>query len=695
MPFLAMPEADAPSARSENDSATPQGTASTLKTACALDCPDACSLEVTVEDGRVTKIEGDRRNPLTSGFICSKVRRMARHLEDESRILHPAIRRGAKGEADFEPVSWDEALDHIAQRLGQVIDRRGGEAILPLSYGGSNGFLTQDSTDARFFRRLGASRLDQAVCAAATTRAAVGLYGKFPGIAPEDFAHAKLIIVWGANPSDSGIHLVPVIQEAQRNGAKLVVIDPRRIPLAKKADLHLGLRPGTDLPVALAMIRWLFTHDAADIDFLSRHATGVGDLRLRAEPWTLEKAAEVAGIDAADLEWLARTYAETSPAAIRCGWGQERNRNGGSASAAIFALPAVGGKFGVRGGGYMMSNGPWRLDAEALDGEPEAETRIVNMNRVGRALLDREQPIDGLFVYNCNPLMTLPEQAKVRRGLERGDLFTVVFDAVLTDTARYADVLLPATTFLEHRDLAAGYGSMVLQEVRPVVSPPGEARPNFEVFAELCRRMGIDRADDVTDPAALQRALLENAFNGESEAILSQLAEQGFAAHPNGGLNPVQFVDNLPWTEDQRIHLVPEALDREAPLGLYGYRDLPVDEAFPLTLLSPATRRTISSTFGQLHRKRVAVALFPTDAEERGLAEGETVRVWNTLGEVICPITLDPDLRPGVAMLPKGLWGHNTDNGNTSNALVPDAYTDLGEGAVFNDARVQVARLEG
>ena len=694
MPFLETNATDASATQSPGDSPTAHDAPHTLTTACSLDCPDACSLEVTVEGGRVKKIAGDHRNPLTAGFICSKVRRMARHLEDEHRILRPAIRRGAKGEGDFEPVSWDQALDHITRRWQKILEERGGEAILPFSYGGSNGFLSQDAIDARLFRRLGAARLAATVCAAPSTRAAQGLYGKFPGIAPEDFVHSKLIIVWGANPSDSGIHLVPVIQEAQRRGAQLVVVDPRRTPLAKQADLHLGLRPGTDLPVALAMIRWLFTHGAADIGFLTRHATGIGELRRRVEPWTLERAASTAGIEVADLEWLARTYGESSPAAIRCGWGQERNRNGGSASAAIFALPAVGGKFGVRGGGYMMSNGPWRLDTAAIDNEPEAETRMVNMNRLGRVLLDREQPIDGLFVYNANPLMTLPDQERVRQGLARDDLFTVVFDAVLTDTARYADIVLPATTFLEHRDLAAGYGSMVLQEVRPVVPPAGEARSNFEVFLDLCQRLGVARSDDVSDPATFQRHLVEKTFNGTGSPVERQLTEHGLAVHPNGGRTPIQFVDNLPWTNDQRIHLVPEALDHQAPLGLYGYQDDPADERYPLALISPATRRTISSTFGQLHRARVAVALFPDDARERGLEEGETVRVWNDLGEVICPLTLDADLRPGVAMLPKGLWSHNTANGNTSNALVPDAYTDLGEGAVFNDARVQVARLD-
>ena len=692
MPFLEM-STPVVATESRRESAPPLVAKQVVQTACALDCPDACSLDVTVEQGRVTKIDGSNRNPLTDGFICSKVRRMGRHLYDEGRILQPAIRRGPKGEGIFEPVSWDEALERIASNLRATRDLYGAESILPFSYGGSNGMLSQGSTDARLFRRLGTSRLAHTVCAAASSRAAKGLYGKFPGIAPEDFVHSKLILVWGANPSDSGIHLVPQIQEAQRRGAKLVVIDPRRIPLAKKADLHLALRPGTDLPVALALIRWFFVQGKADLDFLSRHATGVADLRRRAEPWTLDRAAEVAGLEVADLETLAQLYAETSPAALRCGWGPERNRNGGSATAAILALPAVAGKFGVRGGGYTMSNGAaWPLDAEGLDGEPEADTRVINMNRLGRELLFADPPIRTLFVYNANPLMTVPEQVQVRQGLSRSNLFTVVFDAVMTDTALYADVLLPATTFLEHRDLRSGYGSTALQVIQPAIPPVGEARPNFEVFAELCRRTGVDRPGDVSTEDAFQSRLVKSGLNGHSESVSKELAEAGIAFPPFGA-QPVQFVDHFPWTPDRKIHLVPRDLDHEATHGLYTYQDDPATKAHPLALISPATRRTISSTFGQLHRKQEPVGLHPVDAEARGLSQGDRVRVWNDLGEVECTVAIDRDLRPGVAMIAKGLWSHNTANGNTSNALVPASATDLAEGACFNDARVQIEAL--
>lgn len=665
----------------------------TRATACALDCPDSCSLDVTVEGDQLLRIDGNKRNPLTDGFICSKVKDFARHVYSEHRILQPARRRGPKGSGDFEPISWDAALTLVSERLRQTAATSGGEAILPFSYGGSNGHFSQDSTDARLFRRLGASRLEKTVCAAPSSRAATGLYGKFPGMAPEDFEHSRLIIVWGANPSVSSIHLVPIIRRAQKAGAKLVVIDPRTTALAKQADLHLAPLPGGDLPIALGMIRWLFEHQGADLDFLQQHATGVDELRQRCQSWTLERAAEVSGVEAGDLEQLAKLYAETSPAAIRCGWGSERNRNGGSATAAILALPAVGGKFGQRGGGYMMSNSSaWPLDAATVDGEAEAATRSLNMNRLGRHLLGAEPTIEMLFVYNANPLTTLPEQGLVRAGLERQDLFTVVFEQVMTDTARYADLILPATTFLEHRDLRHGYGTMALQPIEPMIPALGEARSNFDVFSELCQRLGLEDEGDARTMEEFEQRLMKQSFNGQSARLRRELEDEAIT-YPASGQTPVQFVDTMPWTEDGKIHLLPSDLDAEAAEGLYTYRPQQGSDAYPLIMLSAAIRRTVSSTFGQLHRNMADLEMHPDDAAARGLAKGDQVRIWNDLGEVICNLRLTKTLRPGVVQLPKGLWSHNTANGNTSNMLVDASYTDLGDGACFNDARVEVAKL--
>ncbi len=662
-----------------------------LPSACPLDCPDTCSLEVTVTDGRVEKLEGTRLNPLTADFICSKVRRFGRHLYGDERLRYPMVRRGPKGSGEFERIDWDSALDLIAENLRDTRDQHGGEAILPLCYGGSNGYLTQDTTDARLFRRLESSRLARTVCAAATSRAVAGLYGKMPGVAFEDYLHARLIVIWGANPSAAGIHLVPIIQQAQKNGAKLVVVDPRRTPLAKKADLHLAPHPGTDLPVALSLIRWLFESGAADLDFLAEHASGSDELQRRAAPWTFERAAETSGVAVTDLEALARLYSATDPAVIRCGWGPERNRNGGSAIAAILALPAVAGKFRRHGGGYTLSNsGAWRLNSAALAGVDEPTTRLVNMNHVGEMLLRGEPLIHHLFVYNANPLATLPEQEKVRAGLSREDLFTVVFDQVMTDTARYADVVLPATTFLEHHEMRRGYGTFALIEAQPVIAPVGESKPNYQVFSELCHRLELAREGDPESPQELVAGLLAQSERGDE--LRAALDDPGIA-FPETGQTPVQFVDLFPGTADGKIHLVPEALDREAPQGLYTYQDDPGSAQAPLALISPSTSRTVSSTFGQLVRQQVAVEMNPIDATARGLSSGDKVRVFNTSGEVECKLRVSQDLQPGVAMMPKGLWSHNTLNGATPNALAPDTLTDLAGGACFNDARVEIEAL--
>ena len=653
-------------------------TSTALPTGCPLDCPDACSLVVDVEDGRVVRLDGDERNPFTQGFICGKVRRFPDHLYGSERLRRPRRRVGERGSGRFEPISWDDALEEIASRIQAAVDAHGGEAVLPYCYGGSNGPLTQDAIDARFFGRLGASRLARTVCAAPTSRAFDGLYGKMPGVNPMDYPHSRLIVVWGFNPSASGIHLVPPIREAQKAGARLVVVDPRRTPLAQQADLHLAVRPGTDLPVAMALIHWLFENGHADRDFLDVHASGVEELRRRASAWTLEAAAEEAGVAAADLERLARWYADSSPAVVRCGYGLERNANGGSAAAAILALPAVAGKFGMRGGGFTMStSAAYRFNR--LWTEEFAATRTVNMNQLGRALNDLDDPpISVLFVYNSNALATTPDQNRVRKGLMREDLFTVVFDQVMTDTAALADVILPATTFLEHHDLAKGYGAPSMTRVRPVVAPFGEARSNNAVFGDLEARLGLSRPDEAMTDADVEARLL-----GGTEAA----ADLDRAGVHTPGLDAIPFVDHGPRTPDGRIHLVPEALDAEAPGGLYHYRR----GGAGLALISPASGRTVSSTFGQLEAE-ARLAMSPEDAIERGLMSGDEVVVENELGRVVCSVEVTDEVRPGVVSLPKGLWSRSTINGATANALCPDTLTDLGGGACFNDARVEVKR---
>ena len=661
---------------------------STVRTACPLDCPDSCTVDVTVENGRILEIDGGDANPVTRNYICAKVRRFASRVYGEDRLLYPAIRQGARGNGVFTRVTWDEALDQIADRMRAIRDRWGAEAILPFCYGGSNGLLTQDTTDTTLFRGFKTSRLARTVCAAPTGAANLALYGKMPAVSYVDYPHARLIVLWGVNPSASGIHLVPYVREAQRAGARLVVVDPRTTTLAKHADIHLAPRPGTDLALVLAIHNYLFEQGFADEKFLAQFTTGGDRLRARAAEWSIERAAETAGVDATRLQRFAELYATTSPAVVRCGWGIERNRNGGSAAAAVMALPAVAGKFGVRGGGYSMSNST-ALGIKSstwMDDVPEPDTRLVNMNHLGRALLEyTDPPVQMLFVYNCNPLATMPDQNRVLRGLQRNDLFTVVFDQVFTDTARFADVILPSTTFLENYDIAKAYGPIALQLVRPVIEPVGESRPNAEVFSELAARLGIGAAEEETD------TLLRIVRRLPAE-VSSELMERGSVTPPHNGA-PIQFVDVFPRTEDQKVHLFPAELDAQAPLGLYGFQPDPATERFPLALISPASEKTVSSMLGELRERAAVLQMHPSDAEARGLSQDDPVRVFNDLGEVQVPVALNRDVRPGTVSLPKGLWRKSTYNGSTSNALVPDSLTDLGAGACFNDARVQVALL--
>jgi anaerobic selenocysteine-containing dehydrogenase len=669
-------------------SAAAFGTEHVVATVCPLDCPDSCSLDVTVRDGRITGVDGSSANPVTAGYICAKVRRFPERVYGPDRVLFPMRRRGPKGLASFERTSWDDAIALIANRLAEARAEWGGESILPYSYGGSNGLLTQDTSDATLFRRLGASRLARTVCAAPTGVAFRALYGGMASVAYQDLVEARLIVLWGVNPSASGIHLVPYIREARQRGARLVVIDPRTTPLARQADLHLAIKPGTDLPVALALHRHLFETERCDTAFLATHTRSAERLRGKALPWTLERTAAEAGVSVEQLRTFADLYSTTSPAVIRCGWGQERNRNGGSASMAILALPAVAGKFGVRGGGYMMSNSAaWGIKRTWVTA-PEAATRVINMNQLGRLLTEpADPPVKVLFVYNSNAVVTSPDQRRIMRGLERDDLFTVVFDQVMTDTARYADVVLPSTTFLEGYDLARGYGAMSLQLGKPVVIAEGEARSNAEVFGDLIRRLGLDEPGD---PSGELEEMLD-VIGRLPETIGEEIRERGAATPPHDG-RPIQFGDVWPLTPDRKVDLFPPHLDAEAPAGLYEYQPDPATADYPLTLISPASERTISSTLGELPRPEVHLLMNPDDAAARALTDGSDVRMFNGLGEVRCKLQVGAWIRPGTVSLPKGLWRKNTANGYTANALVPDTLTDLGGGACFNDARVQVER---
>ncbi len=660
----------------------------TLTTTCVLDCPDTCALEVSVEGGRVREITGGRAGRVTNGFICDKVRQYGERVYHADRLLHPMRRSGAKASGEFVRISWEEAIAEITERFERIRREWGGEAILPYHYGGSNGLLSDGSMDRLYFASLGASRLDKTICAVPTTEVALGMYGKMPGVPFEAYPSARAIIVWGANPKASNIHLVPFLREAKKNGAYIAVVDPWNRFSDNEIDLHVPVRPGTDLPLALAMIRmW---HEGGELDetFLAEHADGVEPLLRQAEGWTLDAAAAETGVAAEKIETLARAYAGSSPAVIRCGWGLERNRNGGQAVAAVLAMPALLGKFGVVGGGYTMSNGgAVKLDAERVYGDTDWQTRSVNMTRLGEILADPpDPPIKGLFVYNCNPAVTVPDQNAVLRGLAREDLFTVVFEQVMTDTARYADVLLPATTFLEHHDIRAGYGNFVVGGIRPVIEPLGEARPNDEVFSLLARAVGRNDAPFGWDGEThLRRVADAVRIEGRPADVEALSAGRLDGLDLPGGV--IQLDTIMPRTPDGKIHLTPSVLGPRP----YHY-ETGGDERYPLALISPANNKMVSSTLGEFNYPELRVSVHPVDAEARGITDGTVVRVFNELGEVICLASVDGRVREGVVSMPKGAWRKSSLNGMTSTALCPTHLNVVGGAACFNDAHVEIAR---
>ncbi len=661
---------------------------------CPLDCPDRCSLSVQVEAGRLVSIDGSQVNPVTAGFICAKVRDYGKRVSGPDRLLHPLRRVGAKGEGRFERVSWDEALGEVARQFGEIRSVHGADAILPFSYGGSNGLVTQGVVDERFFRRLGALQLARTVCAIQTGLVAEAVYGKMPSVDFPDFEKARFILIWGANPKHSNIHLMPYLKRAREAGARIALVDPRRTMGEAWVDWHLPVRPGMDGAIALAMIGHLERLGKLDHAFLAAHAVGHERLLERARGMSLEQAALLCGVEASLIATVAEAYAAAQPAIVRCGWGVERNRNGEAAVAAILALPALAGKFGVPGGGFALSSSEaYGIDSDRLTG-PAPDTRTVNMSQLGRALLEDEPKIRALFVYDANPAVTLPDQNRVLAGLSRQDLFTVVFDQVLTDTALFADVVLPATTFLEHAEVSTSYGTYALMMGEPLLAPAGEARPNEAVFRELARRTNVPL--DLPEGDGLLAEILDSvegpledgpARPGRGLERVARLRRDKILHFQFPAERPVQFQTVFPGTPDGKIHLWPEAL------GSDPYRLIPAsdDTAHPLVLISPSTDKSVCSTLGEYGFGRVSLELHPDDAAVRHLQDGAEVVVYNGLGEVRVSLRVSSAVRPGVAFLPKGLWNRHTRNGRVGTALVPDFVSPISGGACYNDCRVEVS----
>jgi anaerobic selenocysteine-containing dehydrogenase len=667
---------------------------------CPLDCPDTCSLTVTVEDDRVAAVRGSWANPYTRGVVCTKVARdYPDFVHGEHRLETPLRRTGAKGSRSFARLSWREALDLVYERVSAVVREHGGQAVLPLNYSGPHGMLAGGSMDLRFFHRLGATLLDRKpLCGGIRSEAWLGTFGGVPGMRPEQAAAARLIVVWGNNVTWTNLHFTSVINDARRKGAKLVVVDPRRTKIGEQADLHLALRPGTDVLLAFAVAAELERAGGLDRAFIQKHVLGFEEFMERARRVTIGEAARACGLNEPDVRRFADWYRTLSPAAISVGNGLERNRNGGSGIRAIFALPAVAGKFGVKGGGLVNGAGfsfpktPERL--QRPDFVPSG-TRTLNIIDVGAHLLDERlsPPIKAVFIYNHNPLIVHPDQNRLRRGLLRDDLFSVGCDVQMTDSMAYCDVVLPACTHFEHPDIFAAYGQHWLQRAEPVIPPVAEALPNTEIFRRLAARFGFD------GPAfrATDAELMDDAVDQGDPRLRghrpSRLPADAALDMTFDGAEAVLFQNVFPKTRSGKVELVSGYLSDKYDAPLPTYR--PVQSRYPLTLLSPASDRRITSTFGGAPAGAAPppLEMHPLDARERGLSDGDRVKVWNDLGEVHLPLRVSDAVPRGVVCHTKGAWLRTSDNGQTICALVAADHADLANGACFNDTRVEVAAL--
>lgn len=678
----------------------------TFQTTCPLDCPDTCALEVKVTGDRIQSIGASRTadHPTMRDFICSKVTHFDRRVYHDDRLLHPLRRAGAKGSRAFQRISWEEAISTIAGRFREIIAHHGAEAILPYHYGGSNGYLTDGGMDEFFFARLGASRLARTLCATPATEAALAVYGKMPGVAFEDYPEAKCIIIWGGNPKASNIHLVPFLRDAKRQGAFIAVVDPKNNFSSDEIDLRIPMYPCADLPLALGLIHEWKKTGRLQHGFLSQHADGLEALLAAADEWPLEKAAAKARVPVNDALKLAEVYAATSPAVLRIGWGMERNINGARAITALLAMPALLGKFGVRGGGYTLSNsGASKLDTRKLFGDVQWNTREINMTRLaavlagtGGDMADQHgdgaagltPPVRALFVYNCNPVVSAPDQSGIEQGLKREDLFTVVFDQVMTDTAEFADIVLPATTFLESDEIRRGYGAYMVGGGRPVIQPRGESRPNADVFAALGRALGFADEPFTWSADTLRQKTLAAISLAGKPLDAAKIEAGELVRYDFPGKTPVQFGTVFPQTPDKKIHLSP------ANLGPAGFRfEEFASEKYPLAFISPATSKSVSTMMAETNLPELRVMLHPADAAARNIQAGDAVRVFNDMGEVICHAEISARVREGVVSMPKGAWRKSSLNGKVSTALCPSHTQFVGGAACYNDARVQIARV--
>ena len=678
--------------------------ATIVQGACPHDCPDTCALRITVEDGRVTRVAGDPDHPPTHGALCTKVSRYAERTYHPERVLTPLKRVGKKGEGRFEPVGWDEALHDIATRL-KAIAARDPEAILPYSYAGTMGLVQGDGMAARFFHKLGASLLERTICASAGTEGLMATYGDKVGMHVEFFAESQLILIWGSNPITSSVHFWNFAQQAKRAGAKLICIDPRRTESAEKCHQHIALRPGTDGALALGLMHELITHDLLDHDYVNRHVEGWPALRERALQWPPERAAEVCGITADEVRGLAQAYGRTKPAAIRLNYGMQRVRGGGNAVRLVALLPCLTGAWRHRAGGLLLSSSGWfkgaRHDAWLqrpdllVDGEGKPRTpRTINMSTIGDELLREASPgfgakIEAVVVYNSNPVAVAPESGKVVQGFAREDLFTVVLEHFLTDTADHADYVLPATTQLEHWDAHSTYGHTYALLNRPAIAPLGQARSNADIFRALALRMGFDEPCFSDSDEAMARG----AFDAR-RVNLDELYARGWSKLQ---IADAPFADGGFPTPSGKVWAVAPGYGLPDHVPNYECAEAAPELAarFPLALISPPARHFMNSTFVNVASLRAAekeplLEMHADDADARGIAHGAEVLVFNDRGQYRCKAAVSGRARPGVVN-GMGIWWRKMGlDGTNVNELTHQRLTDLGRAPSFYDCLVEV-----
>jgi anaerobic selenocysteine-containing dehydrogenase len=672
-----------------------------VRGACPHDCPDTCALLTTVQDGRAIRVQGNPAHPHTDGALCTKVSRYAERTHHPERLLQPLKRVGPKGSGQFEPVSWDAALDAIAARL-KAIAARDPEAILPYSYAGTMGLVQSEGMAARFFHQLGASHLERTICSAAGTEALVQTLGGKVGMKVEFFAQSKLILIWGSNSIASNLHFWRQVQQAKRDGARIVCIDPRKTETADKCHEHIALRPGTDAALALALMHELIRNDWLDHDYIAQHTVGWEALRARALAWPPARAADLCGIPVQQITDLARDYGTTRPAAIRLNYGVQRVHGGGNAVRAIASLPALTGAWRHRAGGVLLSSsGHFPIDREALH-RPDLlgarRPRTINMVTIGDDLLREAAPdfgpkIEALIVYNSNPVAVAPESGKVVQGFARDDLFTVVLEHFQTDTADYADYLLPATTQLEHWDIHLSYGHTDVLLNRPAIAPVWQARTNTAIFRALAARLGFTDPCFADDDETLCRAAFGKAVS------FDELLDNGFATLP---IPDAPFAAGGFPTPSGRCEFFSERLAR---MGLDGlpdhvpnYEPAGSSTAYPLAMISPPARNFLNSTFVNVKSLRdiegePLLEIHASDAAARGIATGDVVRVFNDRGTYHCKARVSPRASPGVVN-GLGVWWRKLGlHGTNVNQVTSQRLTDLGRGPVFYDCRVEVASL--